>query len=186
MPGHGYRAGCAGPDRVNRPGYGSVSGPFFLTPVADPRTGPTPESIMKRRSIFALATAALLLLGAGQALAADSSGGATPPAQGKASAPTKGTPSAKPQAAASSAKASAEVKPIDINSASSQQLKTLPGITAAEVEKLIAGRPYGSKSQLVSRGIVSEATYQGLRPQIVAKQPYKDASKNAALQAKPK
>ena len=170
---------------MNRPGYGSVSGPFFLTPVADPRTGPTPESIMKRRSISILVTAGLLLLGVGQALAADSSS-AAPPAQGRASAPAKGTPSAKPQAAASSAKASAEVKPIDINSASSQQLKTLPGITAAEVEKLIAGRPYGSKSQLVSRGIVSEATYQGLRPQIVAKQPYKDASKNAALQAKPK
>ena len=140
---------------------------------------------MRSRSISILVTATLLVLGAGQALAADSSS-ATPPAQGQASAPAKGTRAAKPQAAASSAKASAEVKPIDINSASSKQLKMLPGITAAEVEKIIAGRPYGSKSQLVSRGIISEATYQALRPQIVAKQPYKDASKNAALQAKPK
>ncbi len=140
---------------------------------------------MRSRSISILVTAALLLFGAGQACAADGSA-ATPPAQGKASAPAKSTPSAKPEAAASSAKASAEVKPIDINSASSKQLKTLPGITAAEVEKVIAGRPYGSKSQLVSRGVISEATYQGLRQQIVAKQPYKDASKNAALQAKPK
>ena len=140
---------------------------------------------MRSRSISILVTAALLLLGAGQAFAADGSA-AAPPAQGQASAPAKGTPSAKPQAAASSAKAAAEVKPIDINSASSKQLKTLPGITAAEVEKVIAGRPYGSKSQLVSRGVISEATYQGLRQQIVAKQPYKDASKNAALQAKPK
>ncbi len=46
---------------------------------------------MRSRSISILVTAALLLLGAGQALAADSSSSAAPPAQGKASAPAKGT-----------------------------------------------------------------------------------------------
>lgn len=123
---------------------------------------------MNRQSIFCFAIAALLMLGASPTLALGSNG-ATPQSQG-----TVG------------AKTSAEVKQVDINSASSKELKTLPGVTAAEAAKIIAGRPYGSKAQLVSRGVIGEATYQGLRQQIVARQPYKDSARNAALQAQKK
>jgi competence protein ComEA len=70
---------------------------------------------------------------------------------------------------------------IDINSASTATLLTLPGISKAQAERIVAGRPYGSKAWLVSEKRVDEATYQSIRARIVAKQPYKDGAKNAAL-----
>lgn len=72
-------------------------------------------------------------------------------------------------------------KLIDINSASIKELKTLNGIGDVEAKKIIAGRPYGSKVWLVTDKILNEATYQAIRHQIIAKQPYKDGAKNAAL-----
>jgi DNA uptake protein ComE-like DNA-binding protein len=70
---------------------------------------------------------------------------------------------------------------IDINSASAATLQTLPGISKAQAERIVAGRPYGSKAWLVSDKLIDEATYQAIRTRIVAKQPYKDGAKNAAL-----
>jgi DNA uptake protein ComE-like DNA-binding protein len=84
-----------------------------------------------------------------------------------------------PTAAAS--KASAKVKLVDINSATAKELKTLPGIGDAEAAKIIAGRPYGSKAWLVTKGILPEAKYPAIKALVVAKQPFKDAAKNAAI-----
>lgn len=53
--------------------------------------------------------------------------------------------------------------PLDLNSASEPQLTTLPGITRNEARKIIAGRPYRNKHELVSRGILSDATYLNIR-----------------------
>ncbi len=75
---------------------------------------------------------------------------------------------------------------VDINSAKRAELKSLPGIGDAQAGKIIAGRPYASKAHLVSRKIIDDATYEGIRKLIVAKQPYDDAAKNAALYAKKK
>lgn len=77
-------------------------------------------------------------------------------------------------------------KLVDINSASSAELKKLPGITEEEAAKIIAGRPYGSKAWLVSHNIIDAAVYEGLKQQVIAKQPNKDAAKNAALYTKKK
>jgi DNA uptake protein ComE-like DNA-binding protein len=44
---------------------------------------------------------------------------------------------------------------IDINSASSEDVQKLPGVNATTADKIIAGRPYTSKGELLSRGIVS-------------------------------
>jgi DNA uptake protein ComE-like DNA-binding protein len=75
-------------------------------------------------------------------------------------------------------------KPVDINSAKSSELMKLPGVKAAEAAKIIAGRPYSSKADLVARNIIDAATYENLRKRIIAKQPYKDAARNAAIYAK--
>jgi hypothetical protein len=73
---------------------------------------------------------------------------------------------------------------VDINSASAAELKKLPGVTDTEAAKIIAGRPYGTKAQLVTRQAVDANHYQTLKNLVQAKQPFKEAAKNAAVQAK--
>lgn len=69
---------------------------------------------------------------------------------------------------------------VDINSASSQQLMKLAGISQEDAEKIIAGRPYGSKTWLVGNHVLPEAKFLAIKDKIIAKQPYADAAKNAA------
>ncbi len=61
-------------------------------------------------------------------------------------------------------------KLVDINSASREQLKTLPGIGDAEAAKIIAGRPYLSKADLASNKILPTGVYLSIRKLIIAKQ----------------
>jgi hypothetical protein len=60
---------------------------------------------------------------------------------------------------------------MDINTASEDQLKTLPGVTDDVVKKIVAGRPYTGKDQLLKQNIVDKDEYGKIRPLIVAKQP---------------
>jgi DNA uptake protein ComE-like DNA-binding protein len=60
---------------------------------------------------------------------------------------------------------------IDLNTATATELKGLPGLTDTDSAKIIQGRPYADKNQLVSRHVVSEATYDKIKDHVVAKQP---------------
>ena len=60
---------------------------------------------------------------------------------------------------------------LDINTATDEQLIALAGIGSASAEKIIKGRPYQRKEELVQRQILPRATYEQIKYKIVAKQP---------------
>src|SRR5689334_4928261 len=104
----------------------------------------------RKLAVTLLALVLCLSLGAGSALA-----------QGKDAAKKASPPAA-------STKQKSEL--IDINSASKQELMTLPGIGDAYSQKIIDNRPYRAKNELIQKKLIPQATYDKISGQIIAKQ----------------
>jgi flagellar capping protein FliD len=98
------------------------------------------------------ALAAALLFAPGVTTAAETkSATAQPPASS-----TKAAPPAK------------KTKPIDVNTATAAQLKTIPGIGDAEADKIIKNRPYLTRSHLVTKEVLSYDAYMVIKDKITA------------------
>ena len=58
---------------------------------------------------------------------------------------------------------------IDLNSATKEQLMTLPGIDDATAEKIIAARPFTKRADLISKSVVTKEEYSKIRSKVMAR-----------------
>jgi competence protein ComEA len=104
-----------------------------------------------------------LCLIAGAAFAMPCFAQAPQPAAPEKPAPAPAAKPAKPPKAAPE-------KLIDINSASAKELQSLTGIGDARAAAIVKGRPYKGKDELVQKGVIPQAVYDGIKDKIIAKQ----------------
>lgn len=118
------------------------------------------------RPIIVLA-AATLLASSPLAIAQTSTSPQTPQTT-RPQAPAPSGSTAKP--GQTTGAAPSRTSPLDINTASEAQLSELKGIGPARSSAIIAHRPYKSKDELVSRKVIPQNVYDGIKDQIVARQ----------------
>jgi DNA uptake protein ComE-like DNA-binding protein len=102
-----------------------------------------------------------------------------------AQAPSQTTPAQSPSTPMPPSHPSAEtkkspakaIKKVDLNNASLAELKTLPTVGDAEAKKIVAGRPYISKTDLVTKGGLPEGVYLAVRDHVIVNTQRKPAPK---------
>jgi DNA uptake protein ComE-like DNA-binding protein len=90
-----------------------------------------------------------------------------PPAKSETK-PAPAAPSAAPEKKAE--QKATKAAPLDLNTASEDDLKALPGIGETYSKKIVENRPYARKDDLVKKKVLSQATYDKIKDQVVAKQ----------------
>ena len=128
---------------------------------------------MKQRTYSIVSTIAVLLLSSGLSLAIENKMETSLEASIKVDASQK---SAKSEVDAKH-KQTVKIRLVDINSARKEELMKLPGVSADEADKIIAGRPFGSKAWLVTNKILPDLTYQAVKGKIICKLSKKDIDK---------
>ncbi len=118
-----------------------------------------------RSLIRPIALAALVL--AAPALSAQATKKTTEKPAPQAAAPKTAS---KPEMAKPAAPAAAKAAQIDINTATAAELEAFPGIGKAISAKIIAGRPYANKAQLVQKKILTQKAYDAIKDKLIAKQ----------------
>jgi competence protein ComEA len=130
---------------------------------------------MKRSTLLSSLAVAAALSVPFVAMAQNGTTPSTPPASTPAAAPAKTTTSTKSTAKSTSTKSTSTTKSTahatkpDINSASKDDLMKVKGMTDADADKIIAGRPYKSVSDLKSKKIIDAATYNKVHAHLMAK-----------------
>jgi len=93
---------------------------------------------------------------------------AQPSQPAKPTSPSATTQASTASKATAAQKSTEAVDKLDINTATVDQLKTLPGIGDAYAAKIVGGRPYTAKNQLTNKGVIPQGTYEKIKDQIVA------------------